>query len=96
MKAEGGSEFMMVPASGGSLVMEGDVILKPTEAVDITMTTNDGTRRRCSATGSSATTPTSTSAADSWMSAPADDAASASRLRFKPEQLLGSCSNSRA
>ncbi len=91
MKAEGGSEFMMVPA-GGSLVMEGDVILKPAEAVDVTMTTNDGTTASVLGYRIIGDTAYINLGGDSWMSAPADDAASAVDA-FKPEQMLGSFSN---
>ena len=91
MKAEGGSEFMMVPA-GGSLVMEGDVILKPTEAVDVTMTTNDGTTASVLGYRIIGDTAYINLGGDSWMSAPADDAASAVDS-FKPDQMLGSYSS---
>lgn len=91
MKAEGGSEFMMVPA-GGSLVMEGDVILKPTEAVDVTMTTNDGTTATVLGYRIIGDTAYINLGGDSWMSAPADDAASAVDA-FKPGQMLGSYSS---
>jgi hypothetical protein len=91
MKAEGGSEFMMVP-SGGSLVMEGDVILKPTQAVDVTMTTNDGTTASVIGYRIIGETAYINLGGDSWMAAPADDAASAVDA-FKPEQMLGSYSN---
>jgi hypothetical protein len=88
MKAEGGSEFMMVPA-GGSLVMKGDVILKPTQAVDVTMTTNDGTTASDIGYRIIGDTAYINLGGDSWMSAPADDAASAVDA-FKPDQMLGS------
>jgi hypothetical protein len=91
MKAEGGSEFMMVPA-GGSLVMEGDVILKPAEAVDVTMTTSDGTTASVIGYRIIGDTAYINLGGDSWMSAPADDAASAVDS-FKPEQMLGSYSS---
>ena len=91
MKAEGGSEFMMVP-SGGSLVMEGDVILKPTQAVDVTMTTGDGTTTSVIGYRIIGDTAYINLGGDSWMAAPADDAQSAVDA-FKPEQMLGSYSN---
>jgi hypothetical protein len=91
MKAEGGSEFMLVPA-GGSLVMKGDVILKPTPAVDVTMTTSGG--GAASAIGYRIIGPTAyvNLGGDSWMAAPADDAEKAVDA-FKPEQMLGSFSS---
>ena len=91
MKAEGGSEFMMVPA-GGSLVMKGDVVLKPTPAVDVTMTTSDGGTASAIGYRIIGDTAYINLGGDSWMSAPADDAAKAVDA-FKPEQMLGSYSS---
>jgi hypothetical protein len=91
MKAEGGSEFMMVP-SGGSLVMEGDVILKPTQAVDVTMTTSDGSTETAIGYRIIGDTAYINLGGESWMSAPADDAENAVDA-FKPEAMLGSYSN---
>jgi hypothetical protein len=82
---------MMVPA-GGSLVMEGDVILKPTEAVDVTMTTNDGTTAAVIGYRIIGDTAYINLGGDSWMAAPADDAEKAVDA-FKPEQMLGSFSS---
>ena len=91
MKAEGGSEFMLVPA-GGSLVMKGDVILKPTQAVDVTMTTGDGSTTTAIGYRIIGDTAYINLGGDSWMAAPADDAEKAVDA-FKPEQMLGSFSS---
>jgi hypothetical protein len=88
MRAEGASEFMMVP-SGGSLVMEGDVVLAPTEAVDVRMITNDGTTE--SVLGYRIIDDTAYLSLDgeSWMTAGTEDARQAVD-GFKPQQILGS------
>jgi hypothetical protein len=91
MKAEGGSEFMMVP-SGGSLVMEGDVILKPTQAVAVTMTTDDGAAENAIGYRIIGDTAYVNLGGGSWMAAPADDAENAVDA-FKPAQMLGSYSS---
>lgn len=91
MQAGGGSDFMMVP-SGGSLTMEGDVLLKPSEAVDVTMTTSDGTNESEIGYRIIGDTAYISLGGDSWMAAPADDAENAIDS-FKPDQMLGSYSS---
>jgi hypothetical protein len=92
MKASGASEFMLVPKEG-SLVMEGTVILKPTPAADITMTTSDGTASP-SAMGIRLVDNMSyvNLGGDQWMGSPVTDMDS-EMSSYKPENLLGGFSS---
>jgi hypothetical protein len=77
MKAEGGSRGMMgMVTSGGSIVMEGDLQLKPVEAADITMTLGDGSQSTDIGYRIIGDKAYMNLGGDSWMAAPAEDAAS--------------------
>jgi hypothetical protein len=92
MKSEGASEGMMgLVAAGGSLVMEGSVQLKPTEAADVRMIMSDGSTESTISyriVGDTAYT----AFGDTWMATPADEAGSAIDS-LKPDQLLSGYSD---
>ncbi len=88
MTAEGGSKGMMgMVASGGSIVMEGALQLKPVEAADITMTLGDGSQSTEIGYRIIGDKAYMNLGGDSWMAAPADDAAAAIDS-LKPDKLL--------
>jgi hypothetical protein len=88
MKAEGGSKGMMgMVASGGSIAMEGALQLKPVEAADITMTLGDGSQSTEIGYRIIGDKAYMNLGGDSWMAAPAEDAASTIDS-LKPDKLL--------
>jgi hypothetical protein len=88
MAAEGGSKGMMgMVASGGAIVMEGALQLKPVEAADITMTLGDGSQSTEIGYRIIGDKAYMNLGGDSWMAAPADDAAAAIDS-LKPDKLL--------
>ncbi len=92
MKSEGAADGMMgLVKSGGSISMEGTVVLRPTEAADVVMTLSDGTSD--STIGYRIIGDTAyTSFGDTWMSTPADDAQNAVDS-FKPDKMLSGYSS---
>jgi hypothetical protein len=92
LSSEGAADGMMgLVKAGGSITMEGTVVMRPAEAADVVMTLSDGT---------SATTigyriigdAAYTSFGDTWMSTPADDAQNAIDS-FKPDKMLSGYSS---
>ena len=94
MKSTGSSEFMLVP-KGGSLVMEGAVILKPEDrmAADITMTTTeDGASPAVMAIRLVDGMSYVNLGGDQWMATPVEDMAK-DMASYKPESMLGGFSS---
>jgi hypothetical protein len=88
MAAEGGSKGMMgMVASGGAIVMEGALQLKPVEAADITMTLGDGSQSTEIGYRIIGDKAYMNLGGTSWMAASADDAAAAIDS-LKPDKLL--------
>jgi hypothetical protein len=88
MKAEGGSKGMMgMVASGGSIVMEGALQLKPIQAADITMTLGDGSQSSKIGYRIIGDKAYMNLGGDSWMAAPADEAATTIDS-LKPDKML--------
>ena len=88
MKAEGGSKGMMgMVASGGSIVMEGALQLKPVEAADIKMTLSGGGQASEIGYRIIGDKAYMNLGGDSWMAAPAEDAASTIDS-LKPDKML--------
>jgi hypothetical protein len=90
--ASGGAAagMMGLIKAGGSITMEGTVVLKPTQAADVVMTLSDGkaeTEIGYRIIGDTAYT----SFGGTWMSTPASDAEKAIDA-YKPEKMLGSFS----
>ena len=92
MASEGASEGMMgLIKAGGSITMEGTVVMKPAQAADVTMTLSDGTT--ASKIGYRIIGNTAyTSFGDTWMSTPASDAENAIDA-FKPDKMLSGYSS---
>jgi hypothetical protein len=87
MKAEGGSTGMMGMASGGSIAIEGALQLKPVEAADIKMTLSGGSQASEIGYRIIGDKAYMNLGGDSWMAAPAEDAASTIDS-LKPDSLL--------
>jgi hypothetical protein len=92
MKSDGAADGMMgLVKAGGSISMAGTVVLRPTQAADVTMTLSDGTSS--TEIGYKVIGDTAfTSFGGTWMSTPADDAEKAIDS-FKPDKMLGSYSS---
>jgi hypothetical protein len=88
MKAEGGSKGMMgMVASGGSIAIEGALQLKPVEAADIKMTLGGASQASEIGYRIIGDKAYMNLGGDSWMAAPAEDAANTIDS-LKPDKLL--------
>jgi hypothetical protein len=87
LMSEGAADGMMgLVKAGGSISMEGTVVMRPAEAADVVMTLSDGTDS--TEIGYRIIGDTAyTSFGETWMATPADDAANAIDA-FKPDKML--------
>lgn len=90
--SEGAADGMMgLVKAGGSITMEGTVVMRPAEAADVMMTLSDG--KTATNIGYRIIGDTAyTSFGDTWMSTPAEDARKAIDS-FKPDKMLSGFSD---